>query len=98
MIDRARLEVESRGARRVIPLAEFVDAEVRESAAVQANRWIKGLRGARIDGETLRDRFHYRGESLWWLTELYLHKEAKVVAWLEAIRAIERCLDAHHPE
>ena len=40
----------------------------------EANQWIKRLRLARYGGRTMRDRFTYRGDSLWWFTELYLHK------------------------
>jgi hypothetical protein len=46
----------------------------------------------------LRDCFHHRGDSLWWFTELYLHREGRVPSWLETLRAAERCLDLHQPD
>lgn len=87
-----------RGTERRIALDAFVDSALRESVAVDANRWIKGLRLASVDGVSLRDRFHHRGDSLWWFTELFLHKEARVVGWLETLRAFERCIDLHAPD
>ncbi|MGE3842103.1 MAG: hypothetical protein AB7I50_10985 [Vicinamibacterales bacterium] len=93
-----RLALWIRGTRLLVSLDEFVDADVRERAAIDANRWIKTLRLARIDGVSLRDRFHHRGDSLWWFTELYLHKQARVVRWLETLRALDRCLSAYGPD
>ena len=46
----------------------------RESVRSDANAWIKRLRLADYGGVSMRDRFTYRGDSLWWFTELYLHK------------------------
>lgn len=90
-----RLVFERRGTRVAIVPADLLDADLRETVARDANDWIKGLRHAQVDGTSLRDRFTYRGDSLWWFTELYLHKEARILRWLETVRAVERCLDEH---
>lgn len=75
------------GAERTVALAEALDAEAVERAHERANAWIKSLRQARVDAVSLRDRFGYRGDSLWWFTELYLHKNARVLAWHLAVAA-----------
>jgi hypothetical protein len=93
-----RLVLHAGRARREVVLAAHLDAEAREAAAADANAWIKRLRLARVGETALRDRFHYRGDSLWWFTELYLHKEGAARAWHEAVRAAAACLDAHAPE
>ena len=72
---------------RRVRLADCLDAAGRERAARRANAWIKRVRHARIDGLPFRERFTYRGDSLWWFAELYLHKEQTVLALLQAIEA-----------
>ena len=61
-----------------------------EQAEVEANRWIKRLRRAAVDGHTLRDRFTYRGDSLWWFAEIYLHRMRVVTRAHRAVAALER--------
>ncbi len=68
------LEITTASGRRAIDLDGLLDADAAEQADVAANQWIKQLRHARVDGAALRDRFTHRGDSLWWFTELYLHK------------------------
>jgi hypothetical protein len=97
-LESLRLALHAGRARREIGLAAALDAGAREAAAADANAWIKRLRLARVGEATFRDRFHYRGDSLWWFTELYLHKEGAVRAWHEAVRAAVACLDACAPE
>jgi hypothetical protein len=71
-------------------LDRHLDAEAAERAEVGANEWIKQLRHARVDGQTFRDRFTCRGDSLWWFAEVYLHKERVVVDAFRAQSALER--------
>ncbi len=80
-----------------IPLMAFLDAELREGAAERGVEWIKAVRHVRVDGETFRDRFTYRGESLWWFAELYLHKVDRITRWMATIGAINRAIDEHGP-
>jgi hypothetical protein len=81
-----------------VTLDEFLDIDLKEAIANEALAWIKGLRLARIGVGSLRDSFHHRGDSLWWFTELYLHKEARIASWLTTIRGLERALDALAPD
>jgi hypothetical protein len=91
----AILVCDSGRARREVRLADYLDAETSERAAVDALAWIKQLRLARVDGQTLRQRFTSRGDSLWWFAELYLHKQQviaqtfRVIAALDALTARE---------
>ena len=68
----------------VLPWSSLATADVRAHARVESNAWIKRLRLVPYGDVPMRDRFTYRGDSLWWFTELYLHKmrqlETAVVA------------------
>jgi UDP-N-acetylglucosamine 2-epimerase len=59
-------------------LRTHLDAAGIERVATEARRWIKALRHLPVDGVPLRDRFTYRGDSLWWFAELYLHKQGTI--------------------
>lgn len=85
------------GTRRVSLLA-YLDAEAAETAELEANRWIKNVRHARVDGLALRDRFTYRGDSLWWFIELYLHKNRTMVAIHRALLAFEALIEREQPK
>ena len=78
-------------------LLSYLTPDLREAARVDANRWIKRLRLVRYGGETMRDRFRYRGDSLWWFTELYLHKMRRVDRAISAVLALEVVCDAESP-
>ena len=69
----------------------------RESVRSDANAWIKRLRLADYGGVSMRDRFTYRGDSLWWFTELYLHKMRRFETALATLTALERALEQHQP-
>jgi hypothetical protein len=61
---------------------------VREAARVETNHWIKRLRLVRYGSQTMRERFTYRRDSLWWFTELYLHKMRRLDAAVETVLAL----------
>lgn len=81
-----------------VPLVDLLDADVRERASERGVAWIKAMRHLRVDGDTFRDRFRYRGESLWWFAELYLHKVDRITRWLATIAILNRAIDQHGPE
>lgn len=93
----AVLLVESGTGPRRIQLAQYLDAERAERAAIDANAWIKSLRHARVDGEPLRRRFTLRGDSLWWFAELYLHKQRVVRRVFETIAALDALVERERP-
>jgi hypothetical protein len=91
------LVIESAGGRRRVRLADYLPAALEETAVASANAWIKSLRLAVIDGQPMRRRFTYRGESLWWFTELYLHKTQTIERLFRTILAIEQVLERERP-
>jgi hypothetical protein len=76
------------GERRVT-LGAYLEPLAMERAERDANQWIKSLRALEIDGVPLRDRFLFRGDSLWWFAELYLHKRRVVVSIFRTLAALE---------
>lgn len=85
------------GAERRVRLAAALDAAAVERAHVEANAWIKSLRHAEVDGTSMRDRFRYRGDSLWWFTELFLHRAAQVTLWHAATAAMRAIVAREAP-
>ncbi len=81
---------------RAVALDDVVSGDIAERAEADANVWIKRLRHARVDGQTFRDRFTLRGDSLWWFAELYLHKRRIVTRAIRALHALEQ-LAAERP-
>jgi hypothetical protein len=50
-----------------------------------------------VDGESFRSRFTYRGDSLWWFAELYLHKEQAILHVLRTLSAFDTLLERERP-
>lgn len=76
-----------------MPVSALLDPDVADRADADANRWIKALRHAVIDGQPWRDRFTHRGDSLWWFAEIYLHKQQVVTRVFRALAALEPLAD-----
>ncbi len=93
----ATLRLESGTGPRTVRLADYLDAEAIERAQREAIEWIKSLRHARIDDRPFRDRFTYRGDSLWWFAELYLHKRGVIPRVFETIFALETLIERERP-
>jgi hypothetical protein len=96
MIDGA-LSIDSGTGPRTVALDDYLDIPAEESAIESANAWIKALRHASVDGQPMRRRFTYRGDSLWWFTELYLHKTQIVWRIFRTIVAVERLIERERP-
>jgi hypothetical protein len=77
-------------------LAALLTPDLRETVRVEANRWIKHLRLVRYGSSTMRERFTYRDDSLWWFTELYLHKMRRVDDAIATVVALEAAREKHH--
>jgi hypothetical protein len=97
MIDDDVLLVDSGTGARRVRLGDYLDAAAEERASACEYRWIKRLRLLNVDGEPVRRRFTFRGDSLWWFTELYLHKEQMVLNLFRTIAALERVIEQEHP-
>ena len=86
-----RLAIERAGRLDTIDLDEYGEGAIADEAAGRANAWIKSLRHVDVAGRSLRDRFHYRGDSLWWFAELFLHKEGLVDALWRTASCASTC-------
>jgi hypothetical protein len=89
--------IESEAGRREVQLETYLDAASDERATVDAIVWIKSLRHARVDDLQLRHRFTFRGDSLWWFAELYLHKQQVIAALFRALTALETLVERERP-
>ena len=94
----AALILSSGSSRKPVALASYIDADTDERARVEAIAWIKRLRHAEVDGMPLRRRFTYRGDSLWWFTEIYLHKQQIILSLFRTIAALEHLISLEHPK
>lgn len=94
----ARVTIRARRATRQVSLADYLDPAAEEAAHEAEYAWIKRLRSLSIDGETFRDRFTARGDSLWWFTELYFHKRQSILDIHRTIAAATALLDREGPD
>jgi len=78
-------------------LHTYLDPISDERATVDAIVWIKSLRQALVDGVPLRQRFCFRGDSLWWFAELYLHKQQVVLSLFRTLTALEALVEQERP-
>ncbi|CAN5772305.1 hypothetical protein BH18ACI5_BH18ACI5_11930 [soil metagenome] len=97
MID-ATLTIGADGGEQTIELADYLDAAGEEGAHDAAYSWIKSLRHLEIDGRTFRERFTVRGDSLWWFSEIYLHRERAILDLFRAIAATTALIERERPE
>jgi hypothetical protein len=85
------------GARHRSAPADLLDDVDRERVAEESRRWIKSLRLAGDAAGTFRERFTYRGTSLWWFTELYLHKTRRLERAVQTVLALDRAFERFDP-
>ena len=93
----AVLQLANRTGKKTVTLSSYVEDGDEISASERAIAWIKQLRLARVDGVPLRRRFTYRGDSLWWFTEIYLHKQQVIRSLFRTIAAVDRLLRSEAP-
>lgn len=91
------LEVDSGASRRVVRLGEFLSADLEERAHEDAYRWIKAIRHVQVGGVPFRQRFTFRGDSLWWFAELYLHKTQAILNAMRTIAAVDALIARESP-
>ncbi|HEY7059616.1 MAG TPA: hypothetical protein VH458_23935 [Vicinamibacterales bacterium] len=91
------LDIVAGRARRTVQLSDFLDAWAEERAQEDANAWIKSLRLARIGEAPFRSRFTFRGDSLWWFAEIYLHKEQKILEFIRTVAAMDALVERERP-
>src|SRR4029079_8829561 len=91
------LELDSGAARRIVRLRDYLSAELEERAHEDTYRWIKAVRQLHVDGVPFRQRFTFRGDSLWWFAELYLHKTQAILNVIRTIAAVDALIDREAP-
>jgi hypothetical protein len=91
------LEVDSGAGPRRVDLRSYLDPGREERAHEDAYAWIKALRHMRVDGVPFRSRFTFRGDSLWWFAELYLHKEQAILQALRILAAFDALVEHDRP-
>jgi hypothetical protein len=89
--------VSAGGATVNVEPSSLLTAEARDRVRRQANEWIKGLRLVPYGTQTMRERFTYRNDSLWWFTEVYLHRMRRMDAAVAATLALEAAHARHEP-
>jgi hypothetical protein len=93
----ATLIVNTGDGERRVTLDAYLGADCAERAELEANAWIKSLRHVPIGGRPLRDRFLFRGDSLWWFAELFLYKRRVVADILRTIFALDAMFERERP-
>ena len=97
MIDDDSVLVDTGTGPRRVRLGDYLDPEAETRAIAGEYAWIKRLRHLNVEGQPMRRRFTFRGDSLWWFTELYLHKEQVVLAVFRTIAALQRVIERERP-
>ena len=78
-------------------MSALLSPAAREQIRADANAWIKSLRLVSYGGESMRARFRYRSDSLWWFTELYLHKMRQLDTAIATVLALESVREDQSP-
>jgi hypothetical protein len=88
----------TQGASHRLDVATLLSPVLQERVRVEANAWIKSLRHVRYGAATMRERFTYRGDSLWWFTEIYLHKMRRLEDALATVFVLESVVAQAAPQ
>mgnify|MGYP002628839009 CR=1 FL=1 len=89
MADTHIICVSGTGIERRQSLGALITPALAEQARADTNAWIKSLRRVPYGGLTMRNRFRYRDDSLWWFTELYLQKMRQLDGAVLTVLALE---------
>ena len=92
-----RLDIEAGSASRQVSLTDYLDPAAEERAHEEEYAWIKAMRGLHVDGTPFRSHFTYRGDTLWWFAELFLHKEQAVLNLFRALAAFDSLVERERP-
>lgn len=76
---------------------DLLTPAAKETARLDTICWIKQLRLVRYGGVPMRERFTYRSDSLWWFTELYLHKMRRLDRAVDVTLALDAAYESHRP-
>ncbi|MEI6668437.1 MAG: hypothetical protein WCP29_09800 [Acidobacteriota bacterium] len=97
MTDDALLRIETAEGSRQVRLGDYLSLAEIEQADRDAIAWIKRVRVAEVAGRPLREQLTYRGESLWWFVEIYLHRMRVIETLHRAVTATENLFRTERP-
>ena len=73
--------------------------EAADEVDTAAVRWTKDWgRRPLLDGRSFRDLYAWKGVSLWWFAELFLHHSTEATRFVRTIEVAHRLLDAEAPD
>lgn len=79
--------------------SEYVSADDRDRIDEAAIEWTKAWGGRSVwDGRAVRDLLVWKGVSLWWFAELYLHHSTECPRYVRLIESFLRVLEAERPD
>jgi hypothetical protein len=93
----ALLLIEAPSGDRRVRLGDYLSLEEIERADRSAIDWVKAVRHADLHGQALRERLTYRGDSLWWFVEIYLHRMRVIETLYRAVTASENLFRTERP-
>jgi hypothetical protein len=94
----AERALRARGAR-LRTVAQVLGSEAAEEVDTAALRWTKEWgRRPLLDGCSFRDLYDWKGVSLWWFAELFLHHSTEATRFVRVIETVHRLLDAEAPD
>ena len=80
-------------------VAQILGPEAAEEVDTAAVRWTKDWgRRPLLDGCSFRDLYDWKGLSLWWFAELFLHHSTEATRFVRVIETVHRLLDAETPD
>jgi hypothetical protein len=80
-------------------VAQVLGPEAAEDVDTAAVCWTKEWgRRPLLDGCCFRDLYEWKGVSLWWFAELFLHHSTEATRFVRVIETVHRLLDAEAPD
>jgi hypothetical protein len=88
-----------RGRSAVRTVAQVLGPLAAEEVDTAAVRWTKEWsRRPLLDGCSFRDLYEWKGVSLWWFAELFLHHSTEATRFVRVIETVHRLIDAEAPD
>ena len=89
--------ISAQGAEHELSFTALATPDLVDRARTETNAWIKRLRLVPYGGVSMRERFRYRDDSLWWFTELYLQKMRQLDQAVLTVLALDHARAQHAP-
>ena len=93
----AAIVIRTASGERTVSLAEYLGPSEEEAAHERRACLDQATPARKVEGRGFRQRFTIRGDSLWWFTEIYLHRERAIVDVHRAIAATRALIARERP-